>query len=446
MEMDDSILLRRFAQTRCEAAFAELVRRHLDFVYGTALRQVHGDHALARDVSQLVFCDLARKAPGMDPSLVLVGWLHTAVRFTAAKAVRTAVRRRQRETTAFAMTLNEGGVDCEEIVWEELRPVIDDSLGALKAAEREVLILRFLEPRSIAEVAATLGIGESAARMRIARALERLRAQLARRKIVSTASALSVALGTSQVVVAAPPALAGTVVATGLTAMGTTATTGLSLLSFMTFNKIQWSVAAIALVGGSTWYVVEENERRELTTDIATLSEHRDLLDTQERELRKLRQTLTDHEALRAQASELTALEARRDELWKRYQAKTALAASAPRVSKTQPDPPLSGPVFPLDELERVPQAVHRARPEYPNDMRITAIPGQVTISAVVTKEGKVQDARVESATGESFALAAIDAIEQWTFKPGIKDGMPVNTRLKIPMLFTVASDNKEWF
>lgn len=446
MEMDDSLLLRRFAQTRCETAFTELVRRHLDFVYGTALRQVHGDHALARDVSQLVFCDLARKAPGMDPSVVLVGWLHTATRFAAAKAVRTAVRRRHREAKALAMTVSEGGSDCGETVWEELRPVIDDALGALKAAEKEVLILRFLEPHSIAEVATTLGIGESAARMRIERALERLRAQLARRKIVSTASALSVALGASQVVAAAPPALAGAVVATGLATAGTTATTGLSLLSFMTFSKIQWSVAAIALLGGSTWYVVQENERRELTKEIATLSEHPGRLGIQEKEIRNLRQTIADHKALRAQASELAALEARRDELWKRYQAKAALAASAPRAIKKQPDAPLSGPVFSLDELERVPQIVHKPRPEFPNDMRTAAIPGQATISAVVTKEGKVQDARVEYATGESFALAAIDAVEQWTFKPGIKDGEPVNTRLKIPMIFSVSNDSKEWF
>jgi len=40
---DDAELLRRYATDRSEAAFAELVRRHVDLVYSTALRQMGGD-------------------------------------------------------------------------------------------------------------------------------------------------------------------------------------------------------------------------------------------------------------------------------------------------------------------------------------------------------------------------------------------------------------------
>ena len=56
---DDAELLRCYADTRAQAAFAELVGRHLDFVYSAALRQVNGDSQLAQDVAQLVFVDLA---------------------------------------------------------------------------------------------------------------------------------------------------------------------------------------------------------------------------------------------------------------------------------------------------------------------------------------------------------------------------------------------------
>jgi hypothetical protein len=41
---DDSELLRRYAHERSEAAFAELVARHVDLVYSAALRQTRGDH------------------------------------------------------------------------------------------------------------------------------------------------------------------------------------------------------------------------------------------------------------------------------------------------------------------------------------------------------------------------------------------------------------------
>jgi len=60
--MDDDALLCRYAQEGDEDAFTELVRRHLNFVYAAALRQVGGDAQFAQDVTQIVFTDLARKA------------------------------------------------------------------------------------------------------------------------------------------------------------------------------------------------------------------------------------------------------------------------------------------------------------------------------------------------------------------------------------------------
>jgi hypothetical protein len=59
----DCELLRRYAETKSEDAFAELVRRHVNLVYSAAMRQVNGDSHLAQDVAQTdlsssVFCFL----------------------------------------------------------------------------------------------------------------------------------------------------------------------------------------------------------------------------------------------------------------------------------------------------------------------------------------------------------------------------------------------------
>ena len=51
--IDDSELLRCYAEERSESAFAEIVRRRANFVYSCALRRVGGDAHLAHDVTQL---------------------------------------------------------------------------------------------------------------------------------------------------------------------------------------------------------------------------------------------------------------------------------------------------------------------------------------------------------------------------------------------------------
>ena len=91
--MKDSELLARYAEEGSEMAFTELVRRHVDLVHSAALRQVGGNAALAQDVTQTVFIDLARKARTLSSRTVLTGWLYTSTRFAAAKQVRSEQRR-----------------------------------------------------------------------------------------------------------------------------------------------------------------------------------------------------------------------------------------------------------------------------------------------------------------------------------------------------------------
>jgi DNA-directed RNA polymerase specialized sigma24 family protein len=73
---DDTELLLRYASGRSEDAFAELVRRHVDLVYSSALRQTRGDPHRAREVTQMVFIDLARKANSLVRHPILPAWLH----------------------------------------------------------------------------------------------------------------------------------------------------------------------------------------------------------------------------------------------------------------------------------------------------------------------------------------------------------------------------------
>ncbi len=206
MTPNDSELLRRYWRDRSEAAFAELVQRHLGLVYSSALRQLNGDAHAAQDVAQAVFLDLARKAARLAGHSSLSGWLYTSTRHLAANTRRAAQRRFVREHTAHNM--NElHRADAAEPDWSALHPVLDDAMHELNAADREAVLWRYFERRPFVEIAELLGLKENAARMRVERALDRLRAALHKRGVHSSAAALAIALSL-QAVGATPAGLA----------------------------------------------------------------------------------------------------------------------------------------------------------------------------------------------------------------------------------------------
>src|SRR5687768_15830996 len=214
MTPTDPELLRSFAESGNEAAFAALVNRRIEFVYACALRQLSGDAHQAKDVVQEVFVKLARHARPLSRHPALLGWLCTTTRFVTLHAIRTEQRRRIRENEAQAMHHQEHGGEAE---WEKLRPVLDGALTELPELDRELVLARHFEHHSYREISRTFGVSENAAQKRIDRALERLRLVLSRRHITSTSSAPALALGNLPSA-AAPAGLSASVVQSALLA------------------------------------------------------------------------------------------------------------------------------------------------------------------------------------------------------------------------------------
>ncbi len=255
---DDAELLQRYAQVADEAAFAELVRRHLGLVYQAALRRLDGNAALAEETAQEIFVALARAAHRWQDGAVLAGWLYVATRHAAANTRRRETRRRRREEAVSRLPADpDAAADSE---WAQLRPQLDEVMDELATADRDAVLLRFFEQRSYGEIGAALRVSEDAARVRVGRALDKLRLALGRRGITSTGAALGTLLA-AQSATAAPVGLAGTVTAAAVAGGKLAATAGVAL--FMAANKLAvGAVGAAILLGGVAWYESAEARRQ----------------------------------------------------------------------------------------------------------------------------------------------------------------------------------------
>ncbi|PTY08157.1 hypothetical protein DB347_00800 [Opitutaceae bacterium EW11] len=435
----DSELLRRFAGNRDQTAFGEFVRRHLDLVYSTALRGLAGDAHLAHDVVQSVFTDAARKADRLAGHALPSAWLHASTRFAAAKAVRTEQRRRRRDGQALAMH-DAVNPNCHDEEWASMRPVIDQVVGELRSEDRDAIVLRFFEAQSFASIGRRLRLTENAARMRVDRALDRLRSRLTERGITSTSAALASVLA-ANAVVAAPAGLAGAVTSTAVAATGGAG--GLALFSMIASHKISVGVAAasLALTGVGVQY--EHARQSALEHRSASAALHTEEQARLEKENDALRARAAEAERIRQAAAELPQLRSDADYLQERLAANDAQARAAGAAVATKRA--AGTKVLDPKQLDRLPKAISQVKPKYPQELARAGIEGRAVVEFVVGADGSVSNVKVLETSHQSVADASVAAVQQWKFQPGTQAGQAASVKMQVPMIFSVNRDTN-WF
>jgi RNA polymerase sigma factor (sigma-70 family) len=244
----DAELLRQYTRTGSESAFEELVQRHLPLVYSAALRQVRGDEALAKDVAQTVFIDLAKKARSLANRELLAGWLYSSTRLAASNAVRTESRRRHREGIAMAMQ-EDPSTNPSDRERAELKLVLDEAMNELEPQDRNAVLLRFFDGKGLKEVGSALGISEDAARMRVNRSLGKLHSLLSARGVSLPAAALGTFLA-CEAVTAVPAGLAATIANAALANAAGGAGITLTLTKILTMTKVKLGIIGALVVAG----------------------------------------------------------------------------------------------------------------------------------------------------------------------------------------------------
>ncbi|ACB75527.1 RNA polymerase sigma factor [Opitutus terrae] len=283
---DDASLLHAFATKRDEAAFRQLVGQRIGFVYAVALRRLNDPH-LAQEATQSVFIALARKAARVAQNPSVMGWLHRCCCYETHNLMRAQINRAAREQEAHQRGTTTAPSPSGHR-WEEIETVLDDALSELAEPDRSAILARYFSNQSFAEIGTASGRTENAARMRVERALSKLREQLQRRGFDSTAAVLAGLLPSSASALV-PSGLSTTIADAALSTVGTTSLLAV-FVATMSTTKITATLAAVAGLGIIGYQIHQTNvlagELGSLRAEHARATETVRALENQIRELK----------------------------------------------------------------------------------------------------------------------------------------------------------------
>jgi RNA polymerase sigma factor (sigma-70 family) len=242
--MSDYELLQAYISGSQEA-FTQIVDRHSAMVLA-ATQRILVDRAGAEDAAQAVFLLLVRKAPMLSPGTILAGWLYQSAIGIALNERKRRLRRKLHENQVPVPATADS-----QASWEDVRPEIDAALQKLPAAQRDAIVVCYLNGTSRAQAAAELGCNEKTLNSRVALALSKLRDYLTARGICLPESTLAIYLG-AQAAPAAAAFKAG--VATACLGKGAAATGALGMMEgfmkAMLWYKIKLAACTAVLLAG----------------------------------------------------------------------------------------------------------------------------------------------------------------------------------------------------
>jgi len=90
-------------------------------------------------------------------------------------------------------------------------------------------------------------------------------------------------------------------------------------------------------------------------------------------------------------------------------------------------------------ELDQRPRPVFQATPQYPLELRKKKVEGTVNVVFFVDRDGRVLNPQVENSSHPSFERPALEAVRQWRFEAGTRNGQKVSFKMRVPISFHVS-------
>ncbi len=97
---------------------------------------------------------------------------------------------------------------------------------------------------------------------------------------------------------------------------------------------------------------------------------------------------------------------------------------------------PVQEKIYEAHEV-KAPVLLHKVTPEYPAILRNVGMRATVVVRCIIDKNGRVRDAQVTVPAMPPFNQAVLNAIEQWRYTPGSRNGVAVETYLNVTVTFS---------
>jgi len=229
---------------------------------------------------------------------------------------------------------------------------------------------------------------------------------------------------------------AGVAAASALAATSTAAAAGVAWLTFMSTSKLPMALSAAVLIGSATIVAMKDRDARNGAIESAELSIQNRLISSLEAQNKSLSLAARKTGSFQDDEATISFIQRQVNDLESKADDRRALAMARQKaIRKTNQDD--ANTESESAKINQQPKVLTQVRPEYPAEMRDSGTSGEVMVDLIVDKNGVVKNAFALSSTDKAFEDAAVNAVSQWTFEPGLTNGHAVFTHLQIPIVFT---------
>jgi RNA polymerase sigma-70 factor (ECF subfamily) len=156
-----------------ETALERLIAIYEEPLYKAALAYL-ADKSSAEDAVQNTFITLWQQAHKINKSSALRSWLFATLFNQCRKHIRTLINRQKRELKFAESKSLESSPNTEEKQDSNIA-LLQSALDKLKDPQKQLIILKFYEKMSIAEISEVMGLKEGTCKSRLHRAIAKLK-------------------------------------------------------------------------------------------------------------------------------------------------------------------------------------------------------------------------------------------------------------------------------